>query len=298
MKQLTVVSGKGGTGKTVLAACFAMLAQPAVVVDCDVDAANLHLLLHPSVKEHHLFSGGSVAFKDRERCTACGRCLESCRFGAITASLEIDQIRCEGCGFCVRVCPEQALILKPVTNGEWYVSETRFGPMVHARLGIAEENSGKLVSLIRKRAQEVALLTGAEYVIADGPPGIGCPVIASITGADLVLGVAEPTLSGIHDLKRLAGVVARFGIKMCCVVNKYDINQVNTTILEKWCQGNSIEVVGKIPYEETVTKALVMGKTVLEYNQSQVAKEIGKVWNRVACILSNLISKTEPSARA
>jgi len=281
MRQLTVVSGKGGTGKTVLTACFAALAGKKVLVDCDVDAADLHLLLHPKTREDHEFSGGSVAVRDPNRCTGCGKCLSACRFGAITESFDVDEIACEGCGFCVRVCPVDALAMRRCINGEWFVSDTTYGPMVHARLGIAEENSGKLVSLVRKRAREIAQETGADYVIADGPPGIGCPVIAAITGADLVLGVAEPTLSGIHDLKRVAEVSARFGIRMCCVINKHDINRENSDTLENWCRENGVAVVGRIPYDDAVTRAMVAGRTVVEFGPSRAKDAIEAAWREV-----------------
>jgi len=281
MKQLTVISGKGGTGKTILTACFAVLAGNKVLVDCDVDAADLHLLLQPEVRERHEFSSGAKAVRDPKRCTGCGKCLEVCRAGAVTESFDIDEIGCEGCGFCVRVCPVEALSMKSGPNGEWYVSNTSYGPLVHARLGIAEENSGKLVSLVRRRAREVAHETRADYVIADGPPGIGCPVIAAITDADLVLGVAEPSLSGIHDLKRVAGIAARFGISMCCVINKYDLNRENSAALASWCYRHGIKVVGLIPFDEMVTKALVAGKPVLKYGTTGAGEAISKVWQAV-----------------
>ncbi len=281
VKQIAVISGKGGTGKTVLTACFAVLARNKVLVDCDVDAADLHLLLHPEIQERHEFSGGSVAFRDPEKCTECGKCLEVCRFDAVRENFDIDPIACEGCGFCVHVCPVQAIAMKECVNGEWFVSETAYGPMVHARLGPAEENSGKLVTVVRKRAKAIAEQSGAHYMIADGPPGIGCPVIASITGADMVLGVSEPSLSGIHDLKRVAGIATRFGIRMCCVINKFDINLENSRVLEDWCQDNGISVVGRIPFDDAVTKAMVQGKTVVEFGETRAGTEIQKVWQEV-----------------
>lgn len=287
VSQLTVISGKGGTGKTVLTASFAVLAESRVMVDCDVDAADLHLLLHPEVEESHSFSGGSVAVRNPQKCTECGKCLEICRFGAVGKDFSIDPIACEGCGFCVRVCPADALEMRGCVNGEWYVSRTAHGPMVHARLGIAEDNSGKLVTTVRRRAREIAEMTGAEYLIADGPPGIGCPVIAAITGADLVLGVAEPSLSGIHDLKRAAGIAARFGVRMCCVVNKYDLNEANCTGLEDWCRQNDVTVVGRIPFDAAVTKAMVAGKTVVEYGSSRAAEAVRGVWEEVKLCLRN-----------
>ncbi|OYD15209.1 (4Fe-4S)-binding protein [candidate division WOR-3 bacterium JGI_Cruoil_03_51_56] len=281
VKQIAVISGKGGTGKTVLTACFAVLAESKVLVDCDVDAADLHLLLHPEIQERHEFNGGSVAFRDPGKCTGCGKCLEVCRFDAVKEDFDIDPVACEGCGFCVHVCPTEAIAMRKCINGEWFVSKTSYGPMVHAALGPAEENSGKLVSIVRKRAGEIAEKTGAGYVIADGPPGIGCPVIASITGADLVLGVTEPSLSGIHDLERVAGVASGFGIRMCCVVNKFDINLENSRVIETWCEKHGITVAGRIPFDDAVTKAMVAGKTVMEFGPCPAGKEIRKVWQKV-----------------
>ena len=284
-RQVTVVSGKGGTGKTIVTASFAALAGNSVLVDCDVDAADLHLLLQPEIEERNRFSGGSVAVRDPEKCTGCGECRDVCRFDAVEESFDIDPIACEGCGFCVHVCPADALQMKECVNGEWFVSRTRYGPMVHARLGIAEENSGKLVSVVRKRAQEIAERIDARYLIADGPPGIGCPVIAAITGADLVLGVAEPSLSGIHDLQRVAEVAGRFKTKMCCVVNRFDINPENTGAIEKWCGEHDIAVVGRIPFDEAVTRAMVAGKPVVDHGPSRAGDEIRKVWQEVQSCL-------------
>jgi MinD superfamily P-loop ATPase len=285
-RQVTVVSGKGGTGKTIVTASLAALAGNSVLADCDVDAADLHLLLQPEVEERNRFSGGSVAVRDPKKCTDCGECRRVCRFDAVKESFDVDPVACEGCGFCVHVCPVDAIEMQECINGEWFVSRTRYGPMVHARLGIAEENSGKLVSVVRKRAQEIAERTDARYLIADGPPGIGCPVIAALTGVDLVLGVAEPSLSGIHDLQRVAEVADRFRTRMCCVVNRFDINLENTRAIEKWCGEHGVVVVGRIPFDETVTKAMVAGKPVVEYGPSRAADEIRKVWQEVQLCLA------------
>ncbi len=287
-RQVAVVSGKGGTGKTIVTASLAALAGNSVLADCDVDAADLHLLLQPEVEERNQFSGGSVAVRDPEKCTDCGECRRVCRFDAVKESFDIDPVACEGCGFCVHVCPVDAIEMQECVNGEWFVSRTRYGPMVHARLGIAEENSGKLVSVVRKRAREIAEQTDARYLIADGPPGIGCPVIAAITGVDLVLGVAEPSLSGIHDLQRVAEVADRFRIRMCCVVNRFDINLENTRVIEKWCGEHGITVVGRIPFDKTVTEAMVAGKPVVEYGPSRAADEIRKVWQEVQLCLEKI----------
>jgi MinD superfamily P-loop ATPase len=280
-RRLTVVSGKGGTGKTVVSASFAVLAGDCVLADCDVDAADLHLLFQPEVLERHEFSGGSIAVRDPGACTDCGRCREVCRFDAVAETFDIDAAACEGCGFCARVCPAAAITMTPAVNGEWFVSRVRCGTMVHARLGPAEENTGKLVTAVRKRAAAVAAEGGARYVIADGPPGIGCPVIAAITGADMVLAVAEPSLSGIHDLKRVAEVAGRFGIRVGCLVNRFDINPGNARALEDWCREHGIAVVGRVPYDEAVTRAVVAGRTVVEDEPSPARSSIEAAWRKV-----------------
>jgi len=234
MKELVVISGKGGTGKTSIVAAFAALAKKAVLADCDVDAADLHLVLNPTVKQTYDFSGGKQASIIAEKCIGCGKCRDMCRFDAINLNgdrndviektFTIDPVSCEGCKVCVEFCPVDAIEFNDHINGQWFVSDTRFGPMVHAKLGIAEENSGKLVTLIRKEAKKIAQEQKRNLLIVDGSPGIGCPVIASITASDLVLVVTEPTLSGKHDLERVAQLTANFGIKTLVCINKADIN--------------------------------------------------------------------------
>ncbi|NWF52770.1 MAG: 4Fe-4S binding protein, partial [Nitrospirae bacterium] len=206
MKQIVVISGKGGTGKTILTASFASLAKNKVMADCDVDAADLHLLLQPEIKERHEFRSGVTATIDKELCQGCGECISVCRFNAISEDFTVDPISCEGCTICSYVCPAGAIKLEENISGEWFVSETKYGPFVHAKLGIAEENSGKLVSVVRQKAKEIAEKENLDYVIIDGPPGIGCPVIASLANVDLAMIVTEPTLSGIHDMERVAQV--------------------------------------------------------------------------------------------
>ncbi len=282
-----MVSGKGGTGKTVVAASLVSLAGSAVVADCDVDAANLHLLLHPEVRERHRFSGGAVAFRDPGKCTECGQCRQVCRFDAVGGGFDIDPIACEGCGFCALACPAEAIEMRPTRDGEWFVSTTRYGTMVHARLGPAEENSGKLVTLVRKRAREIADRTGVGYVIADGPPGIGCPAIASLTGADLALVVTEPTVSGIHDLERIVGVAGRLGIRVCCLVNKHDVNPANTVAVEDWCREHGIASVGRIPYDMAVVHAVAEGEIVVETGTGLAAQEIERAWHRTTGLLAD-----------
>jgi len=217
MKEVVILSGKGGTGKTSIVGSFAAIAKNKVMADCDVDAADLHLLLAPSVKEEKEFRSGQVAVIDEEKCTQCGLCQDVCRFDAIT-DFEVDPISCEGCGFCSHICPVEAISMKESLSGFWFTSNTKYGPLVHARLGIAQENSGKLVALVRQRAKEIAESDGLDYIISDGPPGIGCPVISSLSGANLALLVTEPTLSGIHDLERVLGVCHHFGIRLWFVL--------------------------------------------------------------------------------
>ncbi len=280
MKQIVVISGKGGTGKSVITASFASLAKNKVMADCDVDAADLHLLLHPTVKETHEFSGGKTAFIDERRCTECGKCQEICRFEAIDNCV-VDPISCEGCGVCFHICPEKAIKMVDDLSGKWFISETKYGPFVHAKLGIAEENSGKLVTLVRQNAKFIAEKEKKDFVIIDGPPGIGCPVIASLSGVDIALIVTEPTLSGIHDLERIVRVAHHFGIKGAVCINKYDLNLVMTQRIEEYCRSNNIELVGKIPFDISVTEALVRGLPIVEYSNNEVTHEIKNLWEKI-----------------
>ena len=280
MKQLTIISGKGGTGKTTLTAAFAHLAGNPVIADCDVDAADLHLLLTPEIRKQELFHGNPVAAIDNERCTQCGLCESTCRFGAIQ-TLEVDPISCEGCGICAYVCPEKAIIMKERLSGRWYISDTKDGPMVHAKLGIAAENSGKLVSLVRQQAKELAETEKKNLVLIDGPPGIGCPVIASIGGVDLVLVVTEPTLSGLHDLKRILDVAKHFTIPAMVCINKCDINPENTRIIEEYCEEQGVAIAGKIPYDAAVTRAMISVLSVLEYPCGEVTEAVRKTWETI-----------------
>ena len=280
MKQIVVISGKGGTGKTSIVASFAALAENMVIADCDVDAPDLHLLLKPIVKEKIEFRGSKVALIDKAKCTECGICMERCRFGAIK-DYEVDPILCEGCGVCVYSCPTNAITPKERISGYAYLSETKYGPMAHAKLNVAEEASGKLVTLVRNNAKALAERYGKEMILIDGPPGIGCPVIASLGGVDLALIVTEPTLSGIHDLKRVAGVSRHFGIPSAVCINKYDLNEGNTREIEEYCQKNEIKMVGKITFDPIVTKAMVAGKPVVEFSEGKVAMEIERLWENV-----------------
>ena len=283
MKQILVISGKGGTGKTVLTASFAALAKNKVMIDCDVDAADLYLLLHPEVLERHEFKGGHTAVIDKKLCKMCGKCVTGCRFGAIKSDYTIEQFSCEGCNLCVHMCPQGAIRMEENVAGEWFVSDTKYGPFVHAKLGIAEENSGKLVAKIRQVAKELAEKQALDYVIIDGPPGIGCAVIASLSGVDCALIVTEPTLSGLHDAERVMELAKHFNIPVKLVVNKYDLNPSMTEKIEGFCRERNVPVVGRITFDKTVVQALVEGKTIVEFGRCAAADEIRKIWD----ILSN-----------
>ena len=284
MKEIVVLSGKGGTGKTTIVASFAALAKSKVLCDCDVDAADLHLLLKPKVKETHEFRSGQTAIIDEKLCTRCGLCQEVCRFEAIN-DLKIDPTACEGCGFCARVCPENAITMKENMAGHWFISDTKYGPLVHARLGIAQENSGKLVNVVRQNARSIGQKGGLEYIITDGPPGIGCPVISSLSGADLALLVTEPTLSGIHDLERVVGVCRHFGVLALVCINKYDINEENTELIIKSCMDQRIEVVSKIPYEPKVSESIAEGVPLVEYMDNGASQGIRSLWQTLSKVV-------------
>ncbi len=285
MKELVVLSGKGGTGKTTIVGAFASLAESKVLCDCDVDAADLHLLLHPIIREENEFRSGQTAHIDEQKCTQCGLCQDLCHFDAIH-DFAVDGAFCEGCGFCSHICPEEAITMEENLSGHWFVSDTSHGPMVHARLGIAEENSGKLVEIVRTHARQLAKEQGLKLAITDGPPGIGCPVISSISGADLVLIITEPTLSGMHDLERVAGVCEHFRIPALVCVNKYDINEENARQIESMCAELGIRVISKIPFDNIVTEALIHGKSVVEYSDGEVARQIDAMWQLVSLILA------------
>ena len=281
MKQIVIISGKGGTGKTVITGAFAALAGNKVMADCDVDAADLHLLLKPDIKQRHEFKSGRTAVIDKKFCRQCGKCAAVCRFDAISDDFDIDPVSCEGCGFCALVCPEKTIKMEKNLSGEWYISDTRFGPMVHAKLGIAEENSGKLVSLVRKQAKDLARKKNCDWVIVDGAPGIGCPVIASLSGIDCAIVVTEPTLSGLHDADRVIGVAGHFKIPVKVIINKHDLNPDMTGKIEDYCKERKIELIGKVGFDKSVVEAMVNGKTVIEYPESGAGQEITKIWERL-----------------
>ena len=289
MKELVVISGKGGTGKTSIVASFAALAKKKVLADCDVDAADLHLILSPEVQHSETFSGGKEATIRQADCIGCGACVAWCRYDALQRNIGegndtflIDPFSCEGCGVCVEFCPVKAIDFEPRTSGEWFISKTRHGPMVHARLGIGEENSGKLVSLVRKQASRLATEKGLDLVIIDGPPGIGCPVIASIGGTSLVLAITEPTLSGLHDLQRVVELARHFSVPIDVCINKFDINPEMAEKIKHYCEEHALLVVGELPYDTAVTKAQLAATSVVEdHADSVISREIQRMWDKV-----------------
>lgn len=299
MKQLVILSGKGGTGKTSLAAAFAHLAQEgpthlrAVLADADVDAANLELVLHPKRLKTHDFTGGSVAVINPQRCQGCGICEQVCRFDAIIPPTNIqplygvDAIACDGCAACVYQCPEEAIHMRPQTAGRWYRSESRYGPLFHADLYPAQENSGKLVTLVKQNARLLALDTDSQMVIVDGPPGIGCPVIAAAAGVDLAVIVTEPTLAGVHDLKRILQTTMHFRILALVVINKADIYPQGTAEIRTICAELGIEVLGQVPFDPTVTEAMLNGQPVTAYQADAPASQaLAAIWQSVAARLT------------
>jgi len=297
MKQITIISGKGGTGKTTLVASFAALAENIVIADCDVDAPDLHLLLHPEIVTREEFKGLNVAAIDKSKCIECGICAEACRFKAISdnasgvdardgdfftgvtgSGYTVDPTRCEGCGVCVFVCDQDAIELKERVSGCAFISKTKYGTMAHAQLNIAEEASGKLVTVVRSNAQRVAEEEGSELILIDGSPGIGCPVIASLTGVDLALVVTEPTMSGLHDLERILDVTRHFGIRSVVCINKYDINEANSRRITEFCQERGVTIVRNIPYDPVVTEAMVAAMPVVEFSDGAVSDAIREIW--------------------
>ena len=283
MKELVVISGKGGTGKTSILAAFASLAEGKVLCDADVDAADLHLIMDPQIIERHDFESGHTAVINHDKCTQCGLCRELCRWNAISEDFVVDPIACEGCGVCYYFCPDKAIDFPLNTCGEWFISDTRFGPMAHARLGIAEENSGKLVTLIRQEGKKLAEKKNLGLLLTDGPPGIGCPVIASLGGATAVLIVAEPTVSGRHDMERVAELAAFFKVPAMVCLNKFDLNPDQGRAIEDFSREKQIRVMGRIPFDPVFTKAMVQGKTIFEYDRHSAGSEAVKnIWEDLA----------------
>ncbi len=283
--EIVILSGKGGTGKTSITASFASMAQNAVFTDCDVDAADLHLILSPDVYRRENFASGAKAIINYKKCTVCELCKDLCRFSAIAIKnnkLVIDEFACEGCGLCAIACPFGAITIENYENNHIYFANCRFGPMVYGKLGIAEENSGKLVSKIREYTKSIAQKNKAKYIIIDGPPGIGCPVISSVTGTDMVVAVTEPTLSGWHDLERLIEMIRRFQTPVKVIINKSDLNEDMTNTIEKKLNDKGIEILGKIPYDESMLYALLEGKTINEFEpHGLISNELNKMWNTI-----------------
>jgi MinD superfamily P-loop ATPase len=281
MNEIVIISGKGGTGKTSLTASFAALAKDVVLADCDVDAADLHLLLHPDIQRREAFTSGATAVIDPAQCVQCGVCREVCRFDAINAAYTVNPFACEGCQVCAYLCPVNAIAMHDNVCGEWYLSETKYGPMVHAQLGAGAENSGKLVAIVRQQAQQIAEAQQKSLIIIDGPPGIGCPVMSTLTGTTFVVIVTEPTLSGLHDLQRVVELTAHFKIPTGVCVNKYDLNQAITGQIETYCADRHLSFLGVLPYDLTMVKALVQRVPVVKYAQNGITDQIRQIWQKI-----------------
>ena len=285
MKEVVVLSGKGGTGKTSITGSFAALAKGAVLADCDVDAPDVHIILNPSINSATDFVGSKVALIDQNLCTECGLCEEACRFHAIT-NFKVDPIGCEGCGVCANICPENAIKMIERQSGNLYDSDTRIGPLVHARLLPGEGNSGRLVTEVRKLSTKIATAKGIPTVLIDGSPGIGCPVIATVTGIKLGVIVTEPTMSGIHDMQRVSELLKKFRVKTTVIINKFDLNLENTEAIERFCKNNDIEVLGKIKFDPIMTKSMVAAQTLPEFAPDhEISHLLRKVWKRIVEIL-------------
>ena len=285
MNEIVILSGKGGTGKTSLSAAFATISNKTVVADCDVDAANLHIILNPENYLQQNFITGYTAAIEYTTCTNCGLCIDYCRFDAISfqkGKVTISEISCDGCKLCSRVCPSHSIQMIPSDKSRWYIGNYKNGKMVHARLSPGEENSGKLVNVVRENARKTAQETGWETIIIDGPPGTGCPVISSVTGTNTAIIVTEPTNSGFHDMKRVLEITANFQVKSYVVINKYDLNESISGRIESWCAENNIPVVGKIPFDEQIVEAMINCQSITEWKpESEVSKEIIRIWKQI-----------------
>ncbi len=291
MKEIVVISGKGGTGKTSVVASFSVLAgKDAIIADCDVDAADMHLLLAADFGISEEFYSGEFAKIDKNSCINCGKCEAVCRFEAVKSSgdyYQIDEVACEGCGYCARVCPTDAISNHPAKVGNLYVSQIKTGTkMVHAKLGIGADNSGKLVAKVKKEAGKLAKTTNKKYILVDGSPGVGCPVISSLSGAHFVVLVTEPSVSGFHDLKRVYELVKKFNIKAGCIINKADINSKITDEILSFLVDEKIAVIGTLPYDESFTEAMMAGKTIVEYCDSKLNTAIVAAWNKIKELLT------------
>lgn len=288
MKELIVISGKGGTGKTTLVASLAALASDFVLADCDVDAPDLHLILDPDINQSDPFYT-QVAVKQDDLCDQCGLCLDNCRFGAISSKdYSINPLSCEGCGVCEYVCPQQAITMEDEVSGYSYRSSTRYGPMSHAELGPGGEASGQLVTRVKDHAREMAEEQDNELILVDGSPGVGCPVIASLSNANLAIVVTEPTLSGIHDMERILGVAQHFGVPALICINKSDLSNNNTEKIENYASDKGIGLIGKIPYDKQVVEAMINGKSIVEYTDNDTSRTIRNIWDQVRTKLNKL----------
>lgn len=281
MKEIVIISGKGGTGKTSITAAFAGLGPDKIMADCDVDAADLHLVLSPKVQEENDFISGELALIDPQTCTQCGLCQEKCRFEAISTDYQVKKENCEGCALCLHVCPAEAIKMEPRLCGQWFKSQTRFGPLIHATLGIGEENSGRLVTLLRKQAHDLAEKLGKDMVLVDGSPGIGCPVIASLTNTDLALVVTEPTISGVSDLKRVCSLTRHFKIKTLVLINKADLNPGLAEEIKTFCLAEEIPLIGCLPYATNFTQAQIKKQNIVEFDPQGIGKKVKEIWQEV-----------------
>lgn len=283
--EIAVISGKGGTGKSSISAAFATIARQAVLADCDVDAANLCLIFNPSIEEEQEYVGGQYAVVDHDRCKLCNLCASYCRFDAIEIQKDkivISEIACDGCQLCERLCPQHAIGMIENKKSRLYSGLFRNGRMVYGYLAPGEENSGKLVNLVRERAKSLALQFNHDHVIIDGPPGIGCPVISSVTGVDHAVIVTEPTVTGLHDLKRIVELISGFGIMQRVIINKYDLNPTMTDRIEEYCQSRVVLLAGKLPYDPRVVEAMVNCKSINEWApESQISIDLARIWNAI-----------------
>ena len=284
MPEILIISGKGGTGKTSLTAAFSHLAGPHVICDLDVDAPDLHLLLQPKKVESHEFWSGHIAEINPDDCTQCGQCVDLCRYDAVyvnDSQPTVNALKCEGCKVCVALCPAKAIDFKPNHCGDWFLSETRFGPMIHAQLFPAEENSGRLVALLRKEAGNLAKKKGFDLILSDGPPGIGCPVISALSGNDLVVIVTEPTPSGLHDLERTIELCRHFKIPPTVIINKCDLNQTVSDAIDARCDQMKVPVLTRVPHDLAFTQAMVEGKVITEYDTNELKDRLKRAWKEI-----------------
>jgi len=283
--EIAVISGKGGTGKSSLSAAFATLNGRVVLADCDVDAANLYLLFNPTHEEETEYTGSLKAVIDYSKCTDCRECMDYCRFEAISLiswKVIISELSCEGCFLCSRICPAKAIQMVPENKSRMYSGSFRKGKMVFGRLAPGEENSGKLVNMVRDKAKKLAKENDLETIILDGPPGIGCPVISTITGTDRVVIVTEPTISGLSDMKRTVEIVQKFNLRSYVIINKCDLNSSMTLVIKKWCKKNGIDIAGQLPFRKEMVEAMIQGKSITEYNSELgISKEISKIWKKI-----------------